>query len=198
MRYITHLRKISIWESYQKKKVKPPHSITTHSFIKHSKAEALQNAVSKSECFFWLYSDSLLGGLVSRVSREKGEILGEWRESRNHRTSQGSSIHDNKKSKNKKPQQRYSKSRREQMLPQATTHAMLLAPANQTHAHNPNQTIPQRHLHSRNISLLAFNQVLTASLDTIHSSKAANFTKLLVITLQTDPFSCLCLCSCSI
>lgn len=68
---------------------------------------------SKSECLFWLYSDSLLGGLVSGVSREKGEILGEPRESRNHRTPQGSSIHDNKKSKNKKPQQRDSNPRRE-------------------------------------------------------------------------------------
>lgn len=116
---------------------------------------------SKSECLFWLYSDSLLGGLVSGVSREKGEILGERRESRNHRPPQGSSIHDNKKSKNKKPQQRDSNPRREQMLPQATIQAMFRAPVNQTHAHNPNQTIPQRHLNSRNISLLAFNKVLT-------------------------------------
>lgn len=75
---------------------------------------------------------------VSGVSREKGEIL-DWREGRNHRTPPCSSIHDNKKSKNKKPQQRDSNPSREQMLPQTTIHSMFLAPVNQTHAHNPNQ-----------------------------------------------------------
>ena len=128
--------------------------------------------------------------------RKRRKIRRKWRESRNHRTTQGSSTYDNKRGKieshiKEQPQKR-------PMVPLTTMHSKFLAPVNQTHAHTPLNKDSSKIPNSRNSSLLAASQhLVTASLQ--HNNSFLQHSKLHevpVITLQTNPFSCLCPCSC--